>query len=57
MTDMGGTSFDVGLLGGLVAIPVAGCIRIVLLDYLRTKKIIEPATFNKATEDKKPYSS
>jgi len=51
-----GVSFG-GLLGGLVAIPVAGCIRIVLLDYLRTKKIIEPATFNKATEDKKPYSS
>jgi predicted PurR-regulated permease PerM len=29
-----------GLLGGLVAIPVAGCIRIALLDYLRSKKII-----------------
>lgn len=29
-----------GLFGGLVAIPVAGCIRIALLDYLHTKKII-----------------
>ena len=38
-----GVSFG-GLLGGLVAIPVAGCIRIFLLDYLRYKKIIEPAT-------------
>jgi predicted PurR-regulated permease PerM len=37
-----GVSFG-GLLGGLVAIPVAGCLRILLLDYLRTKKIIEPA--------------
>lgn len=37
-----------GLLGGLVAIPVAGCIRIALLDYLRTKKIIEPETVNAA---------
>ena len=38
-----GVSFG-GLLGGLVAIPVAGCIRIALLDYLRSKKIIEPST-------------
>lgn len=37
-----GVSFG-GLLGGLVAIPVAGCIRIALLDYLRYKKIIDPA--------------
>lgn len=29
-----------GIFGGLVAIPVAGCIRIAVLDYLRTKKII-----------------
>lgn len=36
-----GVSFG-GLLGGLVAIPVAGCIRIALLDYLRYKKIIGP---------------
>ncbi len=38
-----GVSFG-GLLGGLVAIPVAGCIRIALLDYLRLKNIIEPET-------------
>jgi predicted PurR-regulated permease PerM len=47
-----GVSFG-GLLGGLVAIPVAGCIRIVLLDYLRTKKIIEPATLKEALAEKK----
>lgn len=34
-----GVSFS-GLLGGLVAIPVAGCLRIVLLEYLRSKKLI-----------------
>lgn len=47
-----GVSFG-GLLGGLVAIPVAGCIRIALLDYLRTKKIIEPETANAALNAKK----
>lgn len=36
-----GVSFS-GLLGGLVAIPVAGCIRVFVLDYLRSRKIIEP---------------
>ncbi|MEK7152422.1 MAG: AI-2E family transporter, partial [Patescibacteria group bacterium] len=29
-----------GILGGLVAIPIAGCLRILALDYLRRKKII-----------------
>lgn len=43
-----GVSFG-GLLGGLVAIPVAGCIRIALLDYLREKKIIKPQTVEAAT--------
>jgi len=38
-----------GLLGGLVAIPVAGCIRIVLLDYLRGRNIIGQETFREAT--------
>lgn len=47
-----GVSFG-GLLGGLVAIPVAGCIRIALLDYLRSKKIIEPATVRAAVDDDK----
>jgi predicted PurR-regulated permease PerM len=46
-----GVSFG-GLLGGLVAIPVAGCIRIALLDYLRTKKIIEPAIVKAAVAPK-----
>jgi predicted PurR-regulated permease PerM len=36
-----GVSFG-GIFGGLVAIPIAGCIRIVILDYLRHKKIIDP---------------
>lgn len=31
-----------GILGGLVAIPVAGCIRILMLDYLTRKKYITP---------------
>jgi len=36
-----GVSFS-GLLGGLVAIPIAGCIRVVTLDYLRARKLIDP---------------
>jgi predicted PurR-regulated permease PerM len=48
-----GVSFG-GLFGGLVAIPVTGCIRIALLDYLRTKKIIESDTFEEATGHDKP---
>jgi len=47
-----GVSFS-GLLGGLVAIPVAGCIRILVLDYLRTKKIISRATYQDALEQTK----
>lgn len=35
-----GVSFG-GLLGGLVAIPVAGCIRVLVLDYLRSRKYLE----------------
>lgn len=35
-----GVSFS-GLFGGLVAIPIAGCIRVWALDYLRTKQIID----------------
>lgn len=46
-----GVSFG-GLLGGLVAIPVAGCIRIALLDYLRSKRIIEPAVVKAVTTPK-----
>ena len=34
-----GASFG-GLLGGLVAIPVAGCLRIALLDYLESRRVL-----------------
>ena len=37
-----GVSFS-GLLGGLVAIPIAGCTRILLLDYLNRKKLLDPS--------------
>jgi predicted PurR-regulated permease PerM len=47
-----GVSFG-GLFGGLVAIPVAGCIRIALLEYLRSKKIIDSPTFRAATTETK----
>lgn len=32
-----------GLLGGLVAIPIAGCIRILVLDYVNRRNLMEPA--------------
>jgi predicted PurR-regulated permease PerM len=39
-----GVSFS-GLLGGLVAIPIAGCIRVAILDYLQSRDLIDaPAT-------------
>ncbi len=44
-----GVSFG-GLFGGLVAIPIAGCIRIALLEYLRSQKIIDTPEFKKVTE-------
>lgn len=44
-----GVSFS-GLLGGLVAIPVAGCIRIVLLDYLKRKQIISNKAYKEAID-------
>lgn len=34
-----GVSFS-GLLGGLVAIPIAGCIRVLVLDYLQAKNLV-----------------
>lgn len=37
-----GVSFN-GLLGGLVAIPIAGCLRILILDYLIRNNMIEPS--------------
>jgi predicted PurR-regulated permease PerM len=38
-----GANFS-GLLGALVAIPVMGCIRIAVLDYLEGRRILSPAT-------------
>lgn len=35
-----GVSFG-GLLGGLVAIPLAGCLRVLALDYLKSRKYLE----------------
>ncbi len=32
-----------GLLGGLVAIPIAGCLRILVLDFLLRRNLLEPA--------------
>lgn len=43
-----GVSFG-GLFGGLVAIPVAGCLRIALLEYLRAHQIINTPQFEKVT--------
>ncbi|MDB5169346.1 MAG: hypothetical protein JWO41_702 [Candidatus Saccharibacteria bacterium] len=47
-----GVSFG-GLFGGLFAIPIAGCLRIALLEYLRVHKIIGEATFETATTETK----
>ena len=47
-----GVSFG-GVIGGLVAIPVAGCLRIALLEYLRTYKIIDEPSFKKLTTETK----
>ncbi len=45
-----GVSFS-GLFGGLVAIPLAGCMRIVLLDYLQRRKLLSPATVDTMTHE------
>lgn len=47
-----GVSFG-GLFGGLVAIPLAGCIRIVVLEYLRVNDIIDEQEFKKVTTETK----
>ncbi|HSX53437.1 MAG TPA: AI-2E family transporter [Patescibacteria group bacterium] len=44
-----GVSFS-GLLGGLVAIPIAGCLRILVLDYLNRNNLIEPETAKAGTK-------
>lgn len=38
-----------GILGGLVAIPIAGCLRILLIDYLKRKQYLAPADARKLT--------
>lgn len=45
-----GVSFG-GLVGGLFAIPLAGCIRILVLEYLRSKRIIDTAEFASVTHE------
>lgn len=47
-----GVSFG-GLFGGLIAIPAAGCIRILLLEYLRASKIIGEPTYEKEVGETK----
>lgn len=42
-----------GVVGGLLAIPIAGCIRIGLLEYLRSSGVIDSARFNKLTKETK----
>lgn len=43
-----GVSFG-GIIGGLVAIPVAGCLRIIILEYLRSHGIINDKEFDAYT--------
>jgi predicted PurR-regulated permease PerM len=40
-----------GLFGGLVAIPVAGCVRILVLDYMRNKHLIDAEEDKELTTD------
>lgn len=47
-----GVSFG-GLFGGLVAIPVGGCLRIAALEYLHSQNIIDDRSFEKATHETK----
>lgn len=47
-----GVSFG-GLVGGLVAIPVAGCIRIAVLEYLYSQDIIDEPEFKRITKEAK----
>ncbi len=32
-----------GLIGGLIAIPVAGCLRVLVLDFIQRRKLMDPA--------------
>lgn len=42
-----GASFG-GLLGALIAIPIAGCLRILILDYLNSRHLLHPTELKKA---------
>jgi predicted PurR-regulated permease PerM len=44
-----GISFG-GLIGGLVAIPIAGCLRVLVLDYLESRHILRTETVEAAKE-------
>ncbi|NDE11888.1 MAG: hypothetical protein EBZ95_15220 [Chitinophagia bacterium] len=46
-----GVSFG-GLLGGLVSIPVAGCLRIIFLEYLRSKNYLNAKEFQESITPK-----
>jgi predicted PurR-regulated permease PerM len=46
-----GVSFG-GLLGGLVAIPVMACLRVVVLDYLNTKHLLDESTDSSVVQSK-----
>jgi hypothetical protein len=47
-----GISFG-GLFAGLVAIPTAGCIRILVLEYLRHRRILSEPSFEEITTETK----
>lgn len=47
-----GVSFG-GLFGGLLAIPVAGCLRIALLEYLHSSGLLDTPTFERYTRETK----
>lgn len=51
-----GVSFN-GLLGGLVAIPIAGCLRILVLDYLNRKNLLDRTKGNDALPKPSPSTT
>ena len=38
-----------GILGGLLAIPIAGCLRVAFLEYLRSRQVIDTKEFEEVT--------
>ncbi len=46
-----------GLFGGLIAIPLAGCLRIAVLEILRTRKIISTPQFERAVTKQLPNAT